>query len=120
MKPLIAVLLLAPSLALASEDNYAQCRFDTECLEGEACASTDYQMTVIHNDTFGFIMQSPTGNIEGFAFDNGAPDHVSTLLGQTKTAAHLLTIQPDSAARYTVHLQGPMLINYLGKCEITE
>lgn len=118
MKPFIAVLLLAPSLALASEDNYAQCRFDTECLEGEACDSTDYQMTVIHNDTFGFIMQSVTGNIEGFAFDNGAPDHVSTLLGQTKTAAHLLTIQPDGVARYTVHTLGPMAITYQGKCEV--
>ena len=120
MKYLFAVLLMFPSLALATDDTYAQCQFNTECLEGEACTATDYQMAIVHDDSFGFIMQTVAENIKGVVFDNGAPNASSTLMGQTETAAHLLTIQPDGATRYTVHMQGPMLINYLGKCEIIE
>lgn len=120
MKYLFAVLLMFPSLALATDDTYAQCQFNTECLEGEACAATDYQMAIVHDDSFGFIMQTVAENIKGVVFDNGAPNASSTLMGQSETAAHLLTIQPDGAARYTVHMQGPMLINYLGKCEVEQ
>jgi len=111
---------MLPSLAWAGVDTYAQCQFDTECLAGEACAATDYQMTIVHDDTFGFIMQTVAENIQGYVFDKVTPDVEGTLIARTKTTGHILIIQPDGAAGYSVHMQGEMLISYTGKCEVTQ
>ncbi|WP_456389162.1 hypothetical protein [Profundibacter sp.] len=118
MKYLISILLLVPSLGWAGSDTFANCAFTQECFEGEACEDTTFEMGIEHSDDIPFVMQTMSENIEGDVFDNGAPDATSTLLGQTKTATHLLTIQPGGAARYTVHMQGPMAITYQGTCEV--
>jgi len=118
MKYLLSIVLLIPSLGWAGADTFANCAFTQECLEGEACADTTFEMSIEHADDIPFVMRTMSENIGGYVFDNGAPDASSTLMAQTKTATHLLTIQTDSAARYTVHMQGPMAITYLGSCEV--
>ena len=116
MKYLLSVFLLLPSLANAS-DAYASCRFTTECFETEVCTDTDFSFAVNHNDDLGFVIQTDAENIGGLVFDNRGTDAASTLIGQTETAYHMLTINPDGAARYTVHMAGPMMISYAGQCE---
>ncbi|PHQ99380.1 MAG: hypothetical protein COB39_04005 [Marinosulfonomonas sp.] len=118
MKYLISILLLIPSLAFAGSDIFANCAFTQECLEGEACEETSFEMVIEHADDIPFVMQTMAENIEGYVFDNGAPDATSTLMGQTKTATHLLSLQAGGAARYTVHMQGPMAITYQGTREV--
>ena len=116
MRFLIAFLML-PSLAWAG-DEFATCHFTTECFEGEACTDTDFGFVVNHDDQTGFVIQTDAENIGGLVFDNRFPDETSTLIGATETAYHMLTIAPDGAARYSVQMQGPMVISYLGQCEV--
>lgn len=111
-------LVLGTVSGMAGTDTFAECSFDMECFEAETCTQTDFQTTIEHNDEFAFVLQSVAEDVTGLVFDNGMPDRASTLMGQTETAAHLLTIQPDGAARYSVHMQGPMVITYLGNCEV--
>lgn len=117
MRFLIAFLIL-PTLAWA-EDEYATCQFGTECFEAESCADTDFGFVVTHDDTLGFVIQTDAENIDGLVFDNGFPDGTSTLIGATDTAYHMLTIAPDGAARYSVQMQGPMVVSYMGQCKGT-
>ncbi|WP_457645387.1 hypothetical protein [Profundibacter sp.] len=115
MRFLIAFLML-PTLAWAG-DEYAACHFTTECFESESCADTDFGFVVNHNDALGFVLQTDAENIGGLVFDNRFPDETSTLIGATDTAYHMLTIAPDGAARYSVQMQGPMVVSYMGQCE---
>ena len=115
MKFLIVVLML-PTMAYGADD-FAACHFTTECFESESCTDTDFSFAVNHNDDVGFIIQTDAENIDGLVFDNRFPEETSTLIGQTETAYHMLTIAPDGAARYTLHMQGPMVVSYMGTCE---
>jgi len=116
MRFLIAFLML-PSLAWAG-DEFASCHFTTECFESEPCSDTDFGFAVNHNDDVGFIIQTDAENIDGLVFDNRFPEETSTLIGQTETAYHMLTIAPDGTARYSLHMQGPMVVSYMGQCEV--
>ena len=118
MRFLIALMLLS-STAWAG-DEYAACHFTTECFETDACADTDFRFAVTHDDDQGFVIQTDAENIGGLVFDNRGTEAASTLIGQTDTAYHMLTINPDGAARYTVHMEGPMTISYAGQCEVPE
>ncbi len=115
MRFLIALLML-PGLAWAG-DEFATCHFTTECFESVSCTDTDFGFVVNHDDQTGFVIQTDAENIGGLVFDNRFPDETSTLIGQTETTYHMLTIAPDGAARYTLHMQGPMVVSYSGQCE---
>ena len=118
MRTLIFALAVLGAPAWAAGDVFAQCRFAQECLEGETCNATDFELTVRHDDLAGFALESLAETVAGLVFDNGQPDSTSTLVASGETAYHLLTIERDGAARYTVHMQGPMAITYLGSCEV--
>ncbi|AXX97854.1 hypothetical protein [Profundibacter amoris] len=115
MRFLIAFLML-PTRAWAG-DEFATCHFATECFESEPCTDTGFGFVVNHDDTLGFVIQTDAENIGGLVFDNGFPDETSTLIGATDTAYHMLTIAPDGAARYSVQMQGPVVVSYSGQCE---
>ena len=116
MRFLIALMMLL-TLAWAG-DEFATCHFTTECFESEPCSDTDFGFVVNHNDDVGFIIQTDAENIDGLVFDNRFPEETSTLIGQTETAYHMLTIAPDGTARYSLHMQGPMVVSYMGQCEV--
>ena len=116
MRFLIAFLMF-PALAFAG-DEYAACHFTTECFESEPCTDTDFGFVVNHDDALGFVIQTDAENIDGLVFDNRFPDQTSTLIGATETAYHMLTIAPDGAARYSVQMQGPVVVSYSGHCEV--
>ncbi len=116
----IGIALLATAPALAASDTFAECTFELECFEADACTATDFQATVEHDDTLAFIMRTVSEDIGGVVFENGAPEAASILMGQTDTASHLLTIQPGGATRYTVHMQGPLVVSYMGTCEVAK
>ena len=120
MKPVLAIFLLwaVPALAGSADDLFASCTFTRECLEEETCTDTDFQMEIRHDDTLGFLMETIAEEIDGLVFDNRANEATSTLIGQTDTAYHMLTIRKDGEARYSVHMEGPMAITYIGKCEV--
>ena len=118
MRFLIA-LLLSPSMAFAG-DEFASCHFTTECFESEACSDTDFRFVVNHDDDLAFVILTDAEDIDGLVFDNRGQDAASTLIGMTDTAYHMLTINPDGAARYSVHMEGPMAIFYSGQCEVPD
>jgi len=115
-RALLAIFVISPSLAWAG-DEFATCHFTTECFEGETCTDTDFGFVVIHDDQMGFVIQTDAENIDGLVFDNRFPDETSTLIGAAETAYHMLTIAPKGAARYSVQMQGPMVVSYMGQCE---
>ncbi len=117
MKRFLIPLLFVPTLASAGPSILAECTFTSECIEGEACEMSDYAMTVYENDTAPFIMETASENITGSFFDDKGKDGNSTLFGNSAGAAHLLTIAPNGDARYSIQMDGPMVISYLGNCE---
>lgn len=120
MKTLYFIMAFLASPAWAGGDIFAQCQFDQECLEGESCNSTSFELTVRHSDAMAFELETIAESVPGIVFDNRHPDAASTLLAASATAHHLLTISPEGAARYTVHMQGPFAVTYLGSCEVAQ
>ncbi len=115
----LVILLSALPASAQTRDIFATCRFATECFEAEPCAETDFSFSVSRDDAHGFVIRTDAEDIPGMAFDNYLPDATSALIGATDTAYHMLTIEPGGAARYSVHMKGPMSVSYLGACEVT-
>ncbi|MFZ5961745.1 hypothetical protein ACOXXX_02240 [Thalassococcus sp. BH17M4-6] len=99
------------------------CTFSTECYEAESCTDTGFDIT-LQGDAGGMDMQSmvlrtrlisDAGTVEMLGVqDSGA----MSLSGGTFEARHLLTVNAEGAARYSVHyIDGPMVVTYLGTCE---
>jgi hypothetical protein len=117
---LIPLLLLAPTATFAGPAVLAQCMFNSECIEGEACEVTNYMVIVYENNAAPFTMESVSETITGEFIEDRGGDGNSTLFGTSTGAAHLLTIAPNGDARYSVQMDGPMIISYLGNCERAE
>ncbi len=115
--PLLLPVLAALTPPARAQEPFATCRFTTECFEAEPCTETDFSFTISHHDELGFLIRTDAEDIAGLVFDNYFPDATSALIGTTDTAYHMLTIAPGGAARYSVHMEGPMMVSYAGRCE---
>ena len=101
-------------MAFATSASASQiCAFDQECLEGENCAETTYEVSLAETDDAAWTLSDITG------------DRPATAMGQTWFAPTgdgtdgglMLTIGPDGMARMSVHMIGAGLsILYLGQC----
>ncbi|WP_152449657.1 MULTISPECIES: hypothetical protein [unclassified Roseivivax] len=98
------------------------CRFETECVDGEACQPTEYEVTVTGRagglDAARMAVAATISTLSGDeeslgAFENG----VLSVSGGEIDARFLLTVS-EGGARLTQHYgDGPMAISYLGACK---
>ena len=98
------------------------CRFETECVEDEACAASAFEVALTGRAggleeaqmAAAVTVSTLSSTDESLgAFDNG----VLSIAGGSIDARFLLTVTGDGA-RYTQHYgDGPMVISYLGACE---
>ncbi|MEL7461691.1 MAG: hypothetical protein AAFX59_00490 [Pseudomonadota bacterium] len=116
--------ILAPGAALAG----MACSFQTECLSGEACADSGYTVTVetaLRPGSLAMEGGLPTDDsivtdAETIAITWSGVGAALAATGRTGSAMHLLTVAPDGAALYSVHLPAAEIaITYLGTCEGT-
>ncbi|MEL7026687.1 MAG: hypothetical protein AAGO57_05580 [Pseudomonadota bacterium] len=118
---LLAVACVLPGMALAD----MQCRFDSECIAGEACVETAFDLTI---ETA--LIPGTLAAEGGFPTDDRIVTDAETIavtwdgagpalaaFGSTGSAFHLISIAPDGSARYSAHLPGPFTLTYLGRCE---
>jgi hypothetical protein len=108
---LLAALPAAPAAALE-----AACAFSLECVEAEACAETDYSLT-LSGGADGVTLSDSAGDVAGEV--SFTPSGATYFLAVGERATHLLTVMgPAGETRYTVHLPAAgMAITYHGTCE---
>jgi len=106
-------------LATTATAQTTSCQFTQECIEGEDCAKTNYavQITADPARENGLILNTPSEELQGTGIRKDGPGHV---IFPGETAMHLITSAADGAARYTIHMQGPMVISYQGTCEVND
>lgn len=109
-------LLVLLVLVSAGPVGAGMCSFELECFEDEACAETTLGFEVTQNPEKPAQMQMITDSetLQGVGFRRDGPRHV-VFFGDT--AAHLLTLYENNAARYSAHLEGVLAITYHGTCE---
>lgn len=125
MSPLFPMIASAVSLCCASiasaqaAPQTTDCRFTQECIEGEDCTETEYGVQIIADPARenGLVLRTPSEELQGTGIRKDGPGHV---IFPGDTAMHLITSAPDGAARYTIHMQGPMVISYQGTCEVID
>ena len=95
------------------------CRFTLECIEGEPCAETDYAVQILADPARenGLILSTSSEELNGTGIRKNGPGHV---IFPGDTAMHLITSAANGDARYTIHMQGPMVISYQGTCEVID
>ncbi len=107
-------------VCMATAAHAMECTFTTECFDGEACAETDLEMTVAHNDHGLPTLETISETLHVTAIAGDGKTH-STLTATGEGAIHMLTRSTGGDARYTVHLtEGPIVISYLGTCKVGE
>ena len=124
--PAALALWLVPGIAMAD----LSCRFEQECLEGESCAESGYELQVVPQDAMvddiepGAVAQALGDQAivdDAGRFDVlplGRRDGEKSWFGISAAGAHLLTVSPQGAARYSVHFEGAEFsMLYLGQCE---
>jgi hypothetical protein len=103
--PVVLITLLTAAPALAET-----CTFTTECFEGEACSDANYTVTI---DGAQLITDAETISV-----GIGGSNELSVYAGATQNAFHLLTRTKAGDARYATHIfDGPLMVNYIGRCE---
>lgn len=124
---ILSLTFLLPGLANATQIN---CTFTTECLHGESCQETAYNLSVSPASEKRTTFPSELGEFEVsdpltlLSDDTGETPviHMRSDVGEAWSGIssfgfHLLTLAPDGTATYSTHmpvLDGP--IYYLGKC----
>ena len=104
MKPVLTVLAVLTALPAAAGD----CTFTTECFEAEACAQTQFSVT-ISDDAATLV--TDFGDL-AVVFAEGP-----VLVAQDANATYLLTTLPEGARLSTQMTGSPMVVTYLGQCE---
>ena len=97
----------------------SECRFVTECYEGEACQETQFDITFRAGAGGPNEMELVT-DAETIGVAAGGTAEVAHLAGMTETGFYVLTLaSADGTARFTAHLiNGPQSVTYLGRCEV--
>lgn len=115
------VFALAMCAAPAAVAAKTYCIFETECFEAEACSESTFrfdfekgggagaarvssgvQATTEFGDLGGFIIKQE-GDVDTIAFEGPGAFYFLTVAGR--------------AARLSVHMEGPLVVTYLGACE---
>jgi len=105
----VLALMLTPVSALALE-----CTFTTECFESETCTDSAFNVTIEEKEGATLLVS----DTETIPVSVGGSDTVRVYVGVTGSAFHLMSRSADGVARYSTHLyDGPMMVNYLGRCE---
>ncbi|WP_095589654.1 hypothetical protein [Actibacterium ureilyticum] len=107
MKPVLTVLAALAALPAAARD----CTFATECFEAEACADTQFSVTISDDGT---TLVTDFGDL-AVVFADGP-----VLVAQDANATYLLTDLPEGARLSTQMTGSPMVVTYLGQCEAAE
>lgn len=103
---------LLPLVVLGGPAWAANCTFDRECFETEACTDANFLVQILSNDN---ILQTEFGDLPIIATKSG--DDLQTIIAASDGADLLMTISPQGA-RLTQHMhQGPISITYFGQCE---
>ncbi len=121
----LAVLLaLLPGVALAD----MTCTFAIECMEGEDCMDSGFNLTVDTGLVPGSLVAEggfPTGDkiltdAETIDITWAGSGPALAAFGSSKAGFYMLSVAPDGAARYTAHLPAAELsLTYIGGCEGT-
>ncbi|MEM9342677.1 MAG: hypothetical protein AAGA87_06495 [Pseudomonadota bacterium] len=86
------------------------CIFDTECLEGEACADSGFTLSI---ESGGIVTDAETIPVADTLTAGGA----TAVSGASGGGFHLISIAEGGAARYSAHLPAAeMSILYIGTC----
>lgn len=107
-----ALLTAVPALALDTA-----CRFTVECYEAEACDAADFTLRLRPGDAPDTVrLGGPVDDITGAVTE--AESGARVVVARGPSSVQLLTLGPDSTARYTLHLtDGPAIVSYHGTCE---
>lgn len=107
------VTLVQQAMATGAEPT-AQCRFEQECFEAEACTVADFALDIEGHATEGVTATTDFGPLEGSIITrDGTARH---LVLEGPGAIYFLSIG-ESGARLSVHMEGPVMVSYLGTCE---
>lgn len=110
----LALAVWAPGSQAQPADLPRDCRFVTECFDGEGCGETDFTLTLEGSAPNAFKLVT---DAETVAMSGATADGVLTLHGRTASSRQMITASPEGA-RYTVHfLAPPMVVSYLGACD---
>lgn len=117
MRILVSVMFILGLLTPAWAENRSECVFTTECFEGEACDDTNFALMIKSDPEKpqGLVMVTDSETLKGSGLRTGDTARV-VFFGET--GMHAISVQSDAQARYTAHLQGPMVITYQGTCEV--
>lgn len=80
------------------------CSFGTECFDGEACGESGFSLSIVGDAMETEFGSYPVQDLGGALYAAG-------------DGAHYLLTTGDSGARLSVHMDGPMVVSYLGTCE---
>lgn len=113
----VAMLMSVSAGAVGASETL--CRFDRECVEGETCSETSFGARIAPDPETpqGLVLYTEVETLRGTGVHLDGPTHM-TFIGDT--ALHLISVSDDAAARYTVHLEGPLAVIYIGTCEVVD
>lgn len=98
------------------------CAFENKCLDAEACNNTTFSLELKGragglNDVDVVVQAELISEIGDTILPGARSGEAMSLSGGIFDARHLLTIENDGYARYTMHYSdGPIAISYLGAC----
>lgn len=107
----LAILLVAGLAAPMAQGATLACSFSQECLEGEDCETTDYDLDVLRDAAAETAtVQDPSGAYAARALGAAWAWH-------SDFGVSLLSTTSEGRARYTIHMPADDLsILYLGTC----
>lgn len=117
MRTLLISFLISALALPAFAQSRSDCRFVNECFEGEACDATDFELSVTSDpeNPQGLLVITDSETLKGSGLRTGQTARV-VFFGDS--GMHVISVQSDAQARYTVHLEGPLVITYQGTCEV--
>lgn len=101
-----------------------RCLFTTECVEDAACADAAFRMDLfVPGAPGGARLQTGLravtdfGDLSGYSLSRSPDVALHVFEG---SGAHYVPSVGTDAARLSVHMEGPMVVSYLGICEAPE
>ncbi|MEL6242577.1 MAG: hypothetical protein AAFV87_02795 [Pseudomonadota bacterium] len=95
------------------------CSFEQECFEADACGDAAFLFEYTDNANGARLQQGVTastefGDLGGYVMRR---DETSVSYAfEGPGAMYFLTVE-DAVARLSVHMEGPIVVTYLGRCE---
>lgn len=115
----LATGLSAPARAI----DYA-CGFERECVAGEACGASGFDIVLTEGADGTYVISSLSGDNAFHPLGDPARLPLSFAAADATGAglAELLTIEADGTAIFSVHVfdETPLAVSYFGRCEAVE